>query len=70
MPPEKLELWHRDPIECVEELMGNPKFKDVLKYAPEKTFLDPEGKNLRIYDEMWSADWWWHTQVSNGVFRI
>jgi hypothetical protein len=62
MPPEKLELWRRDPIECVRELMGNPMFKDVLKYAPEKAYLDPEGKN-RIYDEMWSADWWWDTQV-------
>jgi hypothetical protein len=70
MPPEKLELWRRDPIECVRELMGNPMFKDVLKYAPEKAYLDPEGKNGRIYDEMWSADWWWDTQVSNTVFGI
>jgi hypothetical protein len=64
MPPEKLELWRRDPVECVSELMGNPMFKDVLKYAPEKAYLDEE-KNCRIYDEMWSADWWWDTQVSN-----
>ena len=49
--------------------MGNPMFKDVLKYAPEKAYLDPEGKN-RIYDEMWSADWWWDTQVSDMVFGI
>ena len=70
MPPEKLELWRRDPIECVRELMGNPMFKDELKYAPEKAYLDPEGKNGHIYDEMWSADWWWDTQVSNTVFGI
>ena len=70
MPPEKLELWRRDPIECVRELMGNPMFKDVLKYAPEKAYLDPEGRKCRIYDEMWSADWWWETQVSNVVFGI
>lgn len=69
MPPEKLELWRRDPIECVCELMGNPIFKDVLKYAPEKAYLDAE-KNWRVYDEMWSADWWWDTQVSNMVFGI
>ena len=43
--------------------MVNPMFKDVLKYAPEKAYLD-EGKN-HIYDEMWSADWWWDTQVSH-----
>jgi Plavaka transposase len=64
MPPEKLELWRRDPIECVSELMGNPMFKDVLKYAPEKAYLDEE-KYCHVYDEMWSADWWWDTQVSN-----
>ena len=64
MPPEKLELWRRDPIECVHELMGNPMFKDMIKYAPEKAYFD-DGKILRIYDEMWSADWWWDTQVSN-----
>jgi hypothetical protein len=69
MPPEKLELWRRDPIECVRELMGNPMFKDELKYAPEKAYLDPEGRN-RIYDEMWSADWWWDTQVSKMVIGI
>jgi hypothetical protein len=69
MPPEILELWLRDPVECVRELMGNPMFKDVLKYAPKKAYLDPEGKN-RIYDEMWSADWWWDTQVSNMVIGI
>jgi hypothetical protein len=69
MPAEKLELWRRDPIECVRELMGNPMFKDMLKYAPEKTYFDPDGKN-RIYDEMWSADWWWDTQVSDVIFRI
>ena len=44
-------------------------FKDVLKYAPEKAYLDEEG-NLRIYDEMWLADWWWEIQVSNVVFGI
>jgi hypothetical protein len=69
MPPEKLELWCQDCIECVRELMGNPMFKDVLKYAPEKAYLDLEGKN-RIYDEIWSADWWWDTQVSDVVFGI
>ena len=69
MPAEQLELWLRDPIECLWELMGNPMFKDVLKYAPEKAYLDEEG-NLRIYDEMWLADWWWEIQVSNVVFGI
>ena len=69
MPDEQLELWLRDPIECLRELMGNPMFKDVLKYAPEKAYLDEEG-NLRVYDEMWLVDWWWEIQVSNMIFGI
>jgi len=63
MAPEQLELWRRDPVECVRELMGNPAFKDVLKYAPEKHFTDVEGR-YHVYDEMWMANWWWDTQVN------
>ena len=62
VPPERLELWKRDPVECVKELMGNPMFKDSLEYAPQKHFMDEEGKN-RVFDEMWTGDWWWNTQV-------
>ena len=65
---EKLELWHRDPVECVQKLMGNPMFKDLLKYAPEKAYLDSKGKN-HIYDEMWAADWWWNIQQL-GIWSI
>jgi Plavaka transposase len=63
VPPERLELWRRDPVECVKELMGNPLFKDSLQYAPEKHFTDEEGTN-RVFDEMWTGDWWWNTQVN------
>ncbi|KIO33395.1 hypothetical protein M407DRAFT_51392, partial [Tulasnella calospora MUT 4182] len=31
---EVLELWYRNPVECVQELLGNPLFKDYLHYAP------------------------------------
>jgi hypothetical protein len=59
---ERLELWMRDPVECMKELMGNPIFRKYMEYAPQKHFLDEEGKN-RVFDEMWTADWWWNTQV-------
>ncbi|KAL6300356.1 hypothetical protein BKA93DRAFT_819505 [Sparassis latifolia] len=58
---ETLELWKRDPVECVKELIGNPAFKDVMRYAPEKIFADKEG-NTRIYDETWTGQWWWDLQ--------
>ncbi|KAI0688819.1 hypothetical protein C8Q76DRAFT_772033 [Earliella scabrosa] len=58
---EEVELWRRDPVECVRELMGNPAFRDLLRYAPEKLFTDAEGAEW-LYDEMWTGDWWWNMQ--------
>ncbi|RDB21586.1 hypothetical protein Hypma_011245 [Hypsizygus marmoreus] len=61
MKREATELWYRDPVECVEELMGNPAFRDVMKYAPEQLFKDEKG-DIRIVNEMWTATWWWEIQ--------
>ena len=60
---ETLELWRRNPVECVEELIGNPAFRNVMAYVPERAYVDAKGEN-QIYDEMWTGDWWWETQVS------
>ena len=30
--------------------------------APEKVYTDPQAKT-QCYDEMWTGDWWWKTQV-------
>jgi Plavaka transposase len=59
---EDVELWHRDPVECITELFGNPEFRDVQFYSPCKVYKNEDGTN-REYNEMWSADWWWDTQV-------
>lgn len=59
---EDLELWKRDPVECIKDLIGNPAFRDLMSYVPQQAYTDAEGKN-RIFDEMWTADWWWDTQV-------
>jgi hypothetical protein len=53
---EEVEMWFRDPVECVCELMGNPTFRDAMRYAPEKVFTDAE-KDNQIYNEMWTAEW-------------
>ena len=63
VPSERLELWRRDPVECMKELMGNPIFEKSLEYAPQKHFTDEEANN-RVFDEMWTGDWWWDTQVN------
>lgn len=60
---EELELWRRDPVECVKDLISNPAFRDHMSYVPEEVYSDSEG-NTRVYDEMWTGEWWWKTQVS------
>ncbi|KAG2737915.1 hypothetical protein P692DRAFT_20883099 [Suillus brevipes Sb2] len=57
----ELELWRRNPIDCVRELMGNPTFREKIAYAPEQAYEDIKG-TARIYDKMWTGDWWWETQ--------
>lgn len=60
---ETMHLWRRDPVECVKELMGNPSFQDQLRFEPERVYEDEAGES-RIFDEMWTGEWWWETQVS------
>jgi hypothetical protein len=59
---EELELWYRDPIACIRDLLGNPSFRDHIAYMPQRVFTS-SGGSARIYDEMWTGDWWWETQV-------
>ncbi|KAJ7099271.1 hypothetical protein B0H15DRAFT_920171 [Mycena belliarum] len=59
---ETAELWYRDPVECVKELIGNPAFRDVMDYAPTRLFLDAEGTE-ELIEEMSSAGWWWKMQT-------
>ncbi|KAG6839614.1 hypothetical protein C0991_000890 [Blastosporella zonata] len=58
---DELELWYRDPVECVQELISNPVFREIIKFAPERRYCDAEGSEQRI-DEMWTAAWWWKIQ--------
>ncbi|KAI9510909.1 hypothetical protein F5148DRAFT_1274585 [Russula earlei] len=56
---DHFELWYRNSLQCVEELISNP----ICIYE------DSTG-NTRVYDEMWTADWWWEMQdkiPSGGV---
>ena len=62
---ETVEVWYRDPVECIRELLGNPLFARMLAYAPERVYRDREGKEQHI-DEMWTAEWWWQLQVRNS----
>ncbi|KAG9030543.1 hypothetical protein FS837_003250 [Tulasnella sp. UAMH 9824] len=63
---ETVELWMRDPVECVAELIGNPTFRDAMHYTPiQEMAVDNDGigeEPDRFFEEMWSGDWWWQVQ--------
>ena len=63
MVTESVDLWRRDPVECVRELFSNPAFKDSCHYKPRKAFTD-KSRTKRVYGEMRMGKWWWKTQVS------
>ncbi|KAF5362997.1 hypothetical protein D9757_014080 [Collybiopsis confluens] len=58
---EMVELWHRDPVDIVKELMGNIEFRGKQQYAPVQHYRDAEMMN-REYSEMWTCNWWWNVQ--------
>ncbi|KAJ7148839.1 hypothetical protein C8R46DRAFT_1310948 [Mycena filopes] len=60
---ETVEMWCRDPVECVRELVGNTAFTKQA-YEPCRVFKHFEdGKySNREFNEMWTADWWWEIQ--------
>lgn len=59
---ETVELWRRNPVECVQELIGNPEFKQFMKYAPYRLFMNDDGTD-QCWDEMATGSWWWDIQV-------
>ena len=65
---ETVKVWMRDPVECIRELVGNPLFKDFLHYKPIRLYADEDGTN-RIYENMWTGNWWWDTQVNLSTHR-
>ncbi|KAK6980874.1 hypothetical protein R3P38DRAFT_3465763, partial [Favolaschia claudopus] len=58
---ESLELWYRNPIDCIREFLGNPAFKEKMNFVPRRFFCNPDGTN-REWSEMWTAEWWWKIQ--------
>jgi len=59
---QKYEFYHRDILQCVRVLYGDPELAECLAYAPEQHFTGPDKKS-RIFSEMNSGRWWWTRQV-------
>ncbi|KAJ7737447.1 hypothetical protein DFH07DRAFT_753069 [Mycena maculata] len=61
---ETVEMWYRDPLECVKELLGNPSFAGKQGYKPIRVFrrLKDGVYSNQEFSEMWTAEWWWNIQ--------
>lgn len=61
-------VFKRSVIDVVRELIGDPRFRDSMRYAPERHWTSKRRK-FRVYGELWSGNWWWRTQVSIFIFH-
>jgi hypothetical protein len=57
----KYQIRYQNVVTAIEFLMGHRPFVSYLAYAPVRQFSGTSSNN-RIYNEMYTADWWWETQ--------
>lgn len=56
----KYEVWFRDPLQVIENQLGNPDFAGEIDYAPKQVF----GKNKkRQFMDLMSGNWAWEQAV-------
>ena len=56
---EDMDIWRRDAVDCIADLIGNPAFKDYIVYEPVRI----KHNGQRYYSETCTSDWWWKVQV-------
>ena len=57
-----LQLFYRDPIECIQSLLNSPLSADEFEFAPYKLYKTAE-RSIRVYSEWLSGDVAWSMQV-------
>jgi Plavaka transposase len=62
-PEDQYTIQYRDPIKALESLFQDPNNAKHLVYAPKKIYADETKKN-RIFNEMWTGQWWHVLQVN------
>jgi Plavaka transposase len=60
---EVFEVYHRDIIQCIKALYGDPQFIQNMVFAPEQHFKHQGEDSVRLYHDMHTGQWWWKTQV-------
>ena len=63
-PNEEHIVQYRNILECIKSLWSDPLVVDKLVCRPEKMYADNTRKS-RLYNEMWTGQWWNKMQVKN-----
>lgn len=59
---EEVEIWVRDIVEVVKELIGNASYGEKLVFVPQRVEINGNPTKQKI-DEMWTGNWWMRIQV-------
>lgn len=62
---KKLNLYYRDPLECIQTILHSPVVKDFIQFTPFRVF-ESATKAMRIYSEWLSGNTAWSMQVSSN----
>ena len=65
---ETLQFYFRDVLESIRSLYGDPEFAGDLAFVPERHYTD-DRRTRRVYNEMYTGDWWWSVQVRSGLLN-
>lgn len=57
-------LYYCDALASLCYLLQNPLLADSQNFVPMCIW---DGEGNRVYNEMWTRDWWWEAQVSTGT---
>ncbi|KAF5365822.1 hypothetical protein D9757_014439 [Collybiopsis confluens] len=58
-PDDRFTVHHRDPIQAIKALWGDPAFVEHLVYRPGKLFYGKkQTENYRMFSEMWTTGFW------------
>ena len=61
-PTVEHQIQYRDPLDVIKSLWSNPTYADQMVFSPRQMWSSRRRKS-RLYNEMWTGDWWWETQV-------
>lgn len=60
---QEFEVWHRDALEVVKSLIGNPDFDGEFDYSPYQHYV----KGSHHFRDFMSGNWAWRQAVSGSV---